>query len=503
MRERLDDLAERVIVVGELQRRRRESVDRGFEIAEVIVRNGHHFEFGKVTVLHIAVELALPLLIAVHIRRVLIERTIVEVGALHEVGLGLNRLLDVLRVRIAHDRNHRRASDEVVVREIDLFAVIPHVETVPQCVVPNVAARRGRIEIAIALGCRDIFRSRQDRRRSGGVEQSRDARVERRRAARLRQAEFDIAIRALVIVREPRELRVAVVDRLRAFGVVVRVSSDGPIPTDAARFRGIVEIIERHEIAREGVMVRRDRLRERVELGIAVGALEIAEDLIVRAILVGDVDDVMDLRAQERHHRVVDGAIANVVVRIDLRRERRERRRVGNGKVEEPRFLLCPSVLVLERRVARFACGRRVPVRWVGTRIALLVDDVERGTVVRDRDARRIPTRRDAPEDAFIREVDDRERVLRAERHVETRAVGRKRQSVCVRTRETVAGSREQNGRRDRFARRIDDGDRVAVAVHDVERRAIRREREVVRPVADGDFVHATGAIDTDHFVVA
>ena len=250
-------------------------------------------------------------------------------------------------------------------------------------------------------------------------------------------------------------------------------------------------------------MVRRERLRKRIERRVAVRVLHVAEHLIVRAVLVRDEDDVMDLAVQKRHRGIDDRTVAESVVRIDLGGERRERVRSGNGQVQQPRLLLRPAVLVLVGRVARFARGRAVSVRRVGARNALLVHHIERAPVARDGDARGIPARRDAPEHAPRREVHDGERVLAAERHVQARAVGRDRAAVRVRTRVPVARTRERNRRDDRIARRVDDGDRVVVAVHHVERRAVGRERERVRRVADAHVGDPAVRPNAEHVAVA
>ena len=57
-----------------------------------------------------------------------------------------------------------------------------------------------------------------------------------------------------------------------------------------------VEVVEQHEFARQLVMIGRDVLAEQHQRGIAVAFLHVAEHLIVGAILLDDVDDVLDRR---------------------------------------------------------------------------------------------------------------------------------------------------------------------------------------------------------------
>jgi len=63
------------------------------------------------------------------------------------------------------------------------------------------------------------------------------------------------------------------------------------------------------------VEVGRDALGELGQRGIAVGAIaEVAQDLIERAVLLDDVDDVLDATAQELRHLLVVLAVGAVEV---------------------------------------------------------------------------------------------------------------------------------------------------------------------------------------------
>ena len=57
-----------------------------------------------------------------------------------------------------------------------------------------------------------------------------------------------------------------------------------------------VEVVEQHELAGQGVMVGRDRLGEQAEVRVAVAFGHVAEDLVVGAVLLDDVDDILDRR---------------------------------------------------------------------------------------------------------------------------------------------------------------------------------------------------------------
>ena len=64
-----------------------------------------------------------------------------------------------------------------------------------------------------------------------------------------------------------------------------------------------VEVVEQHELADQGVVVGRDRLGEQAEVRLAVALGHVAEDLVVGAVLLDDVDDVLDRRRARRPWR--------------------------------------------------------------------------------------------------------------------------------------------------------------------------------------------------------
>ena len=77
-----------------------------------------------------------------------------------------------------------------------------------------------------------------------------------------------------------------------------------------------VEVVEQHELARQRVRVRRHLLAEDGQRRIAVALLEVAEDLIVGAVLADHVEHVLDRRG------IADAA-----------RDRRRRRRAGRRQL--------------------------------------------------------------------------------------------------------------------------------------------------------------------------
>ena len=55
-----------------------------------------------------------------------------------------------------------------------------------------------------------------------------------------------------------------------------------------------IEVVEQRELAGQGVQVRRDLLSEHHQLGLSPALFDIAEDLIVGAVFLDDVDDVLE-----------------------------------------------------------------------------------------------------------------------------------------------------------------------------------------------------------------
>jgi hypothetical protein len=63
-----------------------------------------------------------------------------------------------------------------------------------------------------------------------------------------------------------------------------------------AHFSVDVEVVEEREVARDRVCVRRDLFAEERQRRIAIAARDIAEDLVVGAVLANDVENVFDRR---------------------------------------------------------------------------------------------------------------------------------------------------------------------------------------------------------------
>ena len=79
--------------------------------------------------------------------------------------------------------------------------------------------------------------------------------------------------------------------------VVGGVGGVGPLVAVGAHFAVAVEVVEQHELLGDGVVVGRDLAAEQAQARVAVALGDIAEDLVVGAVLLDDVDDVLDGRA--------------------------------------------------------------------------------------------------------------------------------------------------------------------------------------------------------------
>ncbi len=145
-----------------------------------------------------------------------------------------------------------------------------------------------------------------------------------------------------------------------------------------------VEVVEQHELADQGVVVGRDGLGEQADARLAVAFGHVAEDLVVGAVLLDDVDDVLDRRgvADLRGNRVPgrgQGAAdagriapsqrAALVDRLRVGRHLAWRRAWGSSTASPGRGRRCTRSSGL-RRGGSPAAGRRgwpassTPCRW-------------------------------------------------------------------------------------------------------------------------------------------
>ena len=152
------------------------------------------------------------------------------------------------------------------------------------------------------------------------------------------------------------------------------VGADGGVGPDVAiagDFAGVVKIVEHAELQGQLMQVGRDVFAEHGQAGVAVAdalavLLQVAEDLIVGAVFLDDVDDVLD-------------AVVRAVGEVDLlRRGLHSIRRQHRSAVDCRRFLsISPASIACQRAVQQrsdvgvigvFVVGRhvrRLPLRHV------------------------------------------------------------------------------------------------------------------------------------------
>ena len=163
-----------------------------------------------------------------------------------------------------------------------------------------------------------------------------------------------------------------------------------PGPAVRADLAGVVEVVERDEVRGERMQVGRRGLRELGERRVAVALREVAEHLIVGAVLLDDVDDVLDVLPQawrRAARRRSLGAGAEQAVGDRVRGERGELRGVGTGRMRKPAFSSCRMYWLSSVQPA--IAG--VDVAGVRSGDALAVDHVEHPAVVADADRVRVP----------------------------------------------------------------------------------------------------------------
>ena len=175
--------------------------------------------------------------------------------------------------------------------------------------------------------------------------------------------------------------RPRVIDRR---GLVVDVGAArrrAPLPAVLADLARAVEVVEVHEPLGQRVKVGRDRLRELGDARVAVAALDVAEDLIVGAVLLDDVDHVPDALVQRRASARSSAAVAAARSRCSGRHARSARassRRAGAGSVRKPALSSCQTycfstVLQRGRAVGARCCSPTCRVHCRGSGPALLL----------------------------------------------------------------------------------------------------------------------------------
>ncbi len=144
-----------------------------------------------------------------------------------------------------------------------------------------------------------------------------------------------------------------VAQRPRALREIGRVGRRRPGLAVLRHFAAAIQVVEQHELLGQRVLVRRDVAAEQRQARIAVALLEIAEHLIVGAVLFHDEQDVLDRRAARRPSwesrwpppasDVLEQRVAIARVVVDLFRVGRTRRLASGVSMNEIRpFRLLP-----------------------------------------------------------------------------------------------------------------------------------------------------------------
>ncbi len=99
-----------------------------------------------------------------------------------------------------------------------------------------------------------------------------------------------------------------------------------------------VEVVEDSKFASQRVCVRRDLLAEQAERRVAVGAFDVAEDLVVGTVLADHIEDVLDWRRRSdapwnRRRLGCRGGLETMFVGVRRDAERHLGRRLQRGAV--------------------------------------------------------------------------------------------------------------------------------------------------------------------------
>ncbi len=174
-----------------------------------------------------------------------------------------------------------------------------------------------------------------------------------------------------------------IADRPDPLDEVARIRPHRPFMPVGADLAVHVEVVQQHEFASQRMVVGRDGLGEQAEVRLAVALGHVAEDLVVSAILLDDIDDVLDRRritdlrrdgvARGRGGAADRGRIAAVQRRARVDGLRMGRHPPGVGHGDDGQRPLEEAADVLDRRAAGAgtpAAGRRgwratsSPCRW-------------------------------------------------------------------------------------------------------------------------------------------
>ena len=385
----------------------------------------------------VAAELPLPLGLAHRV-----------VGAV-EVPAGEARV-DVLAeagLKVGEVGGHGPAVAVVRVVPRRALAVVAEADAVLVRVVPQVADRRGR--------------RRPRHRRVVGQRLRRELLGQR----------HELAVVASVV-------RPGVVERPDLVDVVGRRRLGRPWVAVLRHLRVDVEVVEQREPAGERALVRRRAVLEQVERRVAVALAQVAEDLVVGAVLLDHVDDVVDGGHRRGRARP---PLGDVVVAAHLRRPPSQP--VGEPvPVAQVDDLHRPAdhgaaVLVLEvarrvldARAAPLGLERRErPARVRARAEAVRVDDHEPVTAGGHLDVGRVPGRRDEPADVARVEVDDRDGVLAGVGDVERPAVRADREPLRHRPLRRARDEGDVDGGDETVAARVEDAHGVARGVGRVD----------------------------------
>ena len=132
----------------------------------------------------------------------------------------------------------------------------------------------------------------------------------------------DVTHAALEVV---AALLAAIVDLPGLLVVVAGDGRGGPDVSIAGNFAAVVEVVEDAELPRQLVLVGRDVFAVHHQRRIAVGLADVAEELVVGAVFLDDVDDVVNRIAAALEADLAGAAFHQVAAHDLLRQASRDR----------------------------------------------------------------------------------------------------------------------------------------------------------------------------------
>ena len=310
VRDLLHQQADRIVVIGLIPIRSIDQVNRGPEVSSVVVHEADQAQIGKSTRGVIGIEVPLPLFVTVVVGKRGVETAEVGIGKGREGYVGGGGHDEVAGEGVVGQGNG--AARDVIAGRVHEKTIGANGETGAQRVVPQVS---GIDFIVRSIGRSRVGLAGQQILAAGSVGRKGSAREKRIGGLAFGQGgegNVDVAVHALAV---KAEAALRVVNRILVLDHVGGASGSAPRPAVIADFGGIAEVVQGNELQRQVMLIGRDGLSKQSQIGIAIAAPQVAQNLVVGPVFLEDVDHVLDALMHGRHDRTGGGDVGEAIVR--------------------------------------------------------------------------------------------------------------------------------------------------------------------------------------------